>query len=130
MCTVKPRDGTLEVKVCANLRDIDGVSIVGRVSDVLRPRVSKLRSYATGWTQSERTQQAVITRRRARLAVCDGAEATERPSEVNTVRGIVSRAQSGVATCDSNGGRDDLRRCRRVDVDRPDQMIARRTRIA
>src|SRR5215203_5598356 len=102
MCPVKPRDGTLEVKVCANLRDIDGVSIVGRVSYVLRPGVGKLRSYATGWTQPERTQQAVITRRRTRLAVGDGAKATKRPSEVNTVRRIVGRAESGVATSDPN----------------------------
>src|SRR5215210_5413863 len=102
MCPVQPCAGTLQVKVCAKLRDIDGVSIVGRVSDVLRPRVSKLRSYAAGWTQPERTQQAVITRRRTRLAVNDGAEATKRPSEVDTVRRIVGRAKSSVATSDPN----------------------------
>ena len=118
VCTVQAGDGTFQLKVGANLRDVNGVAIVGRVGNVLGPCVGNLRRYASSRTQPKRSQQPVITRGRTRLSVRDTAEAPERSREVNTVRRIVGRAQRGIATSDSTRRRDYLRRRRRIDVDR------------
>lgn len=53
MCTIKSRDGAFEMIVGANLRHVDRVAIVSRVSNVLRERVRKLRSDTTRRTQAE-----------------------------------------------------------------------------
>src|SRR6185369_6164807 len=127
--TVQTGDRTLELQIRANPWNVDRVSIVRRVSQVLRKRVRELRRDTSRGPQSERTQQTVLTGSCARLAIDDRTETTKRSGAIRTVRRIVTRAQSGVATRDSNRSGDDFSRRWSVDIDRPNQVIASRPRI-
>src|ERR1051326_5496393 len=129
MRTIQTRHRAFEMQVGANLRYVDSIAVVRRVGQRLGPRVSNLRRNTTRRTQAERSQQSVVTRRRAGLPVSNGTEAAERPREVNTVVRVVRGVQSSVATSDALGSRDDFGRGRSVDVHRTNQVIACRTRV-
>src|SRR6476659_9359571 len=98
MRTIQTRHRAFEMQVGANLRHVDRIAVVGRVSQRLGPRVRKLRGDAARWTQAERSQQTVITGRSARLAIGDRAETTERPRQVDAVVRVVRRVQRRIAT--------------------------------
>src|ERR1044071_3914650 len=106
------------MQVSTNLRDVNRVAIVSCVRKVLREGVSDLSRYASCWTQAERSQQAVITRRGARLPVSDGGETSEGSCSVDAVVRIA--AECRVATSDPCRRAEYLLRRRSIDVDRPD----------
>src|ERR1044072_1372225 len=130
MRTIQTRHRAFEMKVGTNLRHVDRVAIVCRISQILGPRVSDLRGDTTRRTQAERSQQSVITRRRARLTVSNRTEPAEWSREVDAVVRVVARAQRRVATRNALPSCNDLRGRRRVDVRRTNQVISSRTRVA
>ena len=68
---IKARHRPLYRKVVAHLRQVYGIAVVGRVCEVLRPRIRQLRRQAMHTLHTQRTDQRVIAEGRRRLPICD-----------------------------------------------------------